>query len=48
MELGLTDVSQGFSQRRKLAIKESFKQEQRLNRTADVLKPSEVINNYPY
>ena len=48
MELGLTDVSQGFSQRRQMAIKESFKQEQRLNRTADVLKPSEVINNYPY
>ena len=48
MELGLTDVSQGFSQRRQKAIKESFKQEQRLNRTADVLKPSEVINNYPY
>lgn len=48
MELGLTDVSQGFSQRRQLAIKESFKQEQRLNRTADVLKPAEIINNYPY
>jgi hypothetical protein len=48
MELGLTDVSQGFAKRRQEALKGAFKQEKRYNRTADVLNPQEVVNNYPY